>query len=143
MANIGEAPEANQWWRWPLMPFAAVLGGALGAMLFGLVQWFGMKLQGGFSESGWMYLYILPVLTAAAFGWLYTWIACAVAPRGKLLAGTVMTTILVLVGLLNIVIVWGMQKYPVGEAVQLTIGSIASSAAAIVALAQVHGEHKA
>jgi uncharacterized membrane-anchored protein len=125
------------------MPFAAFFGAAIGAFLFGLLQWFGMKLHGGFSEDGWMYRYILPVFAAGAFGWLYAWISCAVAPRGKVVAGTVMATILVVLGVVNIALAWLLPRYSVGEATQITVGMVASSVAAVVALVQAHGEREA
>ena len=141
MNNDGSEKSSNQWWRWPLMPIAAVAGAVVGSALFGLIQWFGMKLQGGFSEDGWMYQYIVPAMTSAAFGWLFTYISCAVAPRGKVIAGTVMTTILVLTGVANLFLVWGLQKYGTGEAVRLTVGSVVASAAGIAALVQAHTEY--
>lgn len=130
----------QQWWRWPLLPFAAIGGAALGAVLLGLMQWFGLKLQGGFSEDGWMFMYILPIFTSAAFGWLFAWIACAVAPRGKVVTGAVMTTLLFIVLLLSIAFSWLASDYSVGRAVQTTVGSVSSLIAAVVALVQVHEE---
>ena len=100
-----------------------------------------MKMQGGFSEDGWMYQYVVPTMTAGAFGWLFVYISCQVAPRGKVIAGTVMTTLLVLLGVLNLFLVWGLQRYGTGEAVRLTIGSVVTSVAGIVALVQAHSEH--
>ena len=43
--------ESSKWWRWPLLPFAAFIGAILGAFLLTLFQWFGMKMQGGYSED--------------------------------------------------------------------------------------------
>ena len=143
MTTSSPEKASIQWWRWLLMPIAAIAGGVIGSTLFGLIQWFGMKLQGGFSEDGWMYQYILPTLTSGAFGWLFVYISCAVAPRGKVIAGTVMTTLLVLTGIANLFLVWGLQRYGTGEAVRLTIGSIVASVAGIVALVQAHSEHRA
>ena len=123
------------------MPIAAIAGGVVGSALFALIQWFGLKMQGGFSEDGWMYQYIVPTMTAAAFGWLFVYISCQVAPRGKVIAGTVMTTLLVLLGVLNLFLVWGLQRYGTDEAVRLTIGSVVTSIAGIVALVHAHSEH--
>lgn len=142
MANEPTDRQTADWWRWPLVPFAAVFGGTVGAFLFGVVQWLGMKLQGGFSEDGWMYRYIVPFLVSCAFGWLYAYCACAVAPRGKLIAGVVMTTLLFLLGLLSIAIVWLSEKYSLGPAIQITIGTVATLIAAVTALVQVHSEQR-
>lgn len=122
------------WWRWPLLPFAAVAGGMTGAFLANLFTWFGMKLRGGYSEDGWFYLYVMPVLSSALFGYLYTAIACHMAPRGKLIAGTVMVTALGLFGLLSIVLAWTLPDYGTLKATQATVSIIAMMIAAIVAL---------
>jgi hypothetical protein len=140
-ANTTEIRKSD-WWRWPLLPIAAVAGALIGSTLFGLLQWFGMKLQGGFTEDGWMYRYVLPALTSAVFGWLFVYISCLVAPRGKVIAGTVMTTILVLMGIANLFLIWGLRRYGAGEAIQLTVGSVFTSAAGVFALIQAHNEHK-
>ena len=132
--------SSHQWWRWPLLPFAAIGGAAIGAVLLGLVQWLGFKFQGGFTEDGWMFRYILPIFTSAAFGWLFAWIACAVAPHGKVVAGTVMTTLLFIVLLLSIAFSWLASNYSVGQAVQTTVGSTSCLIAAVVALVQAHEE---
>jgi hypothetical protein len=144
MSPNHEEPERSQpseWWRWPLLPFAAVLGAVLGAMLFGMVQWFGMKMQGGYSEDGWMYRYVMPVLISGAFGWLYAWIACEVAPRGKVIAGVVMTTILFLLAAGSVMLAWVTSGYGIGDTIQATIGCVVSLVAAIVALIQAHEKH--
>ena len=133
---------ANQWWRWPLMPIAAILGGIAGSAAFALIQWLGIKLQGGYSEDGWMLQYVLPALTSGAFGWLFVYISCAVAPRGKIIAGTVMTTLLVLTGIANLLLVWGFNHYAGSEAVRLTISSVVASGAGIASLIQAHQEYR-
>ncbi len=142
MPAQSESSVASEWWRWPLVPIAAFVGGALGSFLFGLIQWLGMKVQGGFTEDGWMYRYILPVITSAAFGWFYAWISCAVAPRGKVITGTVMITILFLVGATSVTIAWLAPQYQIGDAMQITIGSIASFVAAVFVLVQVHADER-
>jgi len=49
--------ESSGWWRWPLLPFASVIGAAIGAILFTFLQWFGLKMHGGYSTDGWFYQY--------------------------------------------------------------------------------------
>ena len=140
MTNSVQEGVSGQWWRWPLMPFAAVIGGALGALLLVLVQWFFMKLQGGFSEDGWMFRYVLPIVASGAFGWIYVWITCKMAPRGKVISGIVMTTILGLFLLANVLIAWYLPRYPIGETIQISVGGVASLVAAVFAVMQVHDE---
>lgn len=132
--------SASQWWRWPVMPFAAVIGGAVGALLFTALQWLGMKFQGGFSADGWAYIYVLPVISAATFGYLYTYISCTVAPSGKFTAGVVMTSFYGVLGTLLCVLMWFNPDYTTGRAVVETIRFLAGIGAAIVALVQVRDE---
>lgn len=124
------------------MPIAAFGGGALGAYALSMIQWFGMKFHGGYSEDGWMYLYILPVISSAIFGWLYVYISCTLAPRGKAIAGIVMTTILVTICIISTAIVWFHSNYSPGEAIQKTAGSISTIFASVVSMIQMYGEHR-
>ena len=108
------------------MPFATILGSMIGGALATAFLWFSMKLQGGFSEDGWYFLYIMPIISSAVFGWLYATIVCHVAPRGKVIAGTVMVTILGLIGVVGALITWLDQTKSVGEAIQITVGTVAT-----------------
>jgi hypothetical protein len=123
------------------MPFAAFIGSFFGASLFSLLQWFGLKYQGGFSEDGWMYRYILPIVSSGLFGWLYVWIACRVAPWGKVVAGTVMVTILFIVFFVLMAFHWMMPKFSIGESLQFTVAAAAALVSAVVTLVHIHAEH--
>ena len=129
------------WWRWPLVPFAAVLGALVGSALFFLFQWGAMKMQGGFREDGWWFLYIMPVMQAAAFGYFYTWISCAVAPRGKFITGVVMVTTLFVFLVLLLLFAWLKPPVQTGPAIQATLGAIATGIACILGLVQARDEH--
>ncbi len=134
--------RAVTWWRWPLIPFVGVVAGTLGAIAFGLFQWIGMKLAGGYSEDGWYFLYILPVITSGIFGYVFVTSTHYVAPRGKFISSVVMTTILGLFLLLSVVLAWGPAHESVGDSVQMTVGCVAALVAAIatlVNLAQAEG----
>lgn len=133
---------ASQWWRWPLLPFASFLGGAIGASLLTLFMWFGMKMSGGYTEDGWYYRYIMPLFSAGAFGYLTAIIAAYVAPKGKLIAGTVIVTILGIVVLIGAVLYWLLDKYSLGESIQATVGAIATMIGSVAALIQVHDENR-
>ena len=109
---------------------------------FGLVQWLSMKIQGGFSEDGWYFRYVLPVMAWGVGGWLYAWIACSVAPRGKVIAGTVMTTLLILVTTMLAAWAWTLATFSVSQFIFLTIQSIVTWAAAIAAIVYVHNDLK-
>lgn len=82
------------WWRWPLIPIASIIGAFLGSAAFMLLQWFSMKLSGHYNESGWYFQYILPLFRDGIFGFLVVYFGCLVAPRGKLIVGVVLTTLL-------------------------------------------------
>jgi hypothetical protein len=134
------AATNNQWWRWFFVPVAALAGGIVGSYALGVVAWLGAKMHGGYSEDGWWFRYILPVLMSATFGWLYGLIACAVAPRGKIYAGIVMTTLLIIVGIVTVSLSWIMPRVPTGIAIQVTVGTLASTLCAIFAIVKAHSE---
>ncbi|ADO00843.1 hypothetical protein Gbem_4143 [Citrifermentans bemidjiense Bem] len=141
MENGSELSRSSQWWRWPILPLAAVLGALVGAFLLTLLQWIGMKMQGGFREDGWYFRYILPVISSAVFGWLYALITLNVAPRGKVIASVVMTTILGVLALLGLIFTWFYKLDDIGTAVQSTVGSIASLVAAIATIVSLKDEY--
>lgn len=129
------------WWRWPLVPLAAVLGALAGSLALFFVLWLSMKMRGDFNENGWLYLYIIPLMQAATFGYLYTWISCAVAPRGKFITGVVMVTTLLALHAVALIFVW--QRSPdTGAAIQVTVSGIAIGIACIVGLIHAHEEHE-
>jgi uncharacterized membrane protein YvlD (DUF360 family) len=132
--QIHSTGVAQGWWRWPLLPFAAVAGALVGSVLASLLMWFGMKLQGGYTEDGWYFRYVMPVISSAIFGYLYAHISCEMAPCGKIIAGTVMVTTLGLFGLLISVLAWTIPDYPIGEAIQVTVGTVATMIAAVLTL---------
>ena len=134
MDGYAESKVAYQWWRWPLLPFAAVIGAALATAALVLVQWMGMKFSGGYSPDGWYFRYILPIISSGFFGFMYAKISYHVAPSGKMIAGVVMVTLLGMFSALSAFLGWVMPEYSTGQAVQVTLGSIATIAAAIMAL---------
>lgn len=141
MQEHGQASALDGWWRWPLVPFAAFLGATAGAVVFVLLQWLGMKLHGGMSEDGWFFMYILPVFQSAVFGYLYSVISCAVAPKAKLVTGVVMVTLLGAFTLFLLVVAWSGNLGSTGEAVKATIQMVVSMVAAVVALVSFREEH--
>ena len=130
-----------QWWRWPLVPFAAVFGAGVGSVLLPMLHWIYLKFLRDLSEDGWTYVYVMPLVSATAFGWLYIWITCAVAPRRKFISGIVMTTILFIITFASAAIAWYLPKYSVGGAIQHTASCVAAVVAAVGALIHAHTEH--
>lgn len=102
----------SKWWRWPILPFAAIVGAAIATFLIQVLMWLAMKFQGGFSEDGWYFHYIMPLISSAIFGYFYTIISCMDAPRGKVLAGTVMVTVLGLFCLVSVFLAWFTKTVP-------------------------------
>lgn len=137
-----QLPWHHQWWRWPLVLPAAAIGGALGAFILTAMQWFALKMQGGFSQDGWYFLYVLPLLSSVAFGWLYTYIAWQVAPKGKAVTGIVLVTLLGIASAFSIFLVWWVLDYPTGQAVQTTLACIANTVASIFSLVGLMSEHR-
>jgi hypothetical protein len=135
--------SAITWWRWPLIPIAAPTGAILGSTLLGIVQWFGMKMNGGFHEDGWYYLYVMPLITSGVFGWLWCYISASLAPKGKTITGAVMATILALLSVFLIFVSFMQLESTTGERIQLVLASIAILIGSIIAVAQTHDEGKA
>ncbi|WP_222566000.1 hypothetical protein [Novilysobacter antarcticus] len=130
-----QSKQPYQWWRWPLMPLAAIAGSVLGTIVMGILMWLGMKLSGGYSEDGWYFRYIMPVITSGIFGYLYATISYTVAPSGKRIAGIIMVTALGIFSGLSAILGWVMPSYSTGQAIQATVASIATMIGAVMALA--------
>lgn len=129
--------EDSKWWLWPLMPFAAVLGATLGTMVVGLIMWLGMKFRGDFSEDGWYYLYIMPVITSVIWGVIFSYISYNMAPKGNFTAGTVMVTALCVLVFLILILIWASGQVELANKIQSTVGGIATMAGAIGGLVSV------
>jgi|SRR5690554_555586 len=133
-----QAAEESKWWLWPLMPFAAVLGATLGTMILGLIMWLGMKFRGDFSEEGWYYLYIMPVITSVVWGVIFSYISYSMPPKGNLTAGTVMVTVLGVLVLLMLILIWANGGLELSNKIQSTVGGIATMAGAVGGLVSAH-----
>jgi len=128
------AKWSDDWWRWPLVPVAAVAGLIAAWIAATAFLWLQTKFTGGFSADGWYLLYIVPALASAAAGYGFSMGACMTAPRGQKFAGTAMVTLLVIVGLLSTAIAWNSGNYSVGQAIQTTVAAVVTVAAAIAAV---------
>jgi len=128
------AKWSDDWWRWPLVPVAAVAGLLAAWIAASAIMWLQMKFTGGFAEDGWYFRYIVPALASAAAGYGYSIAACMTAPRGHKFAGTAMVTLLAIVGVLSAAIAWTSGHYSVGQAIQTTVAAVVTQAAAIAAV---------
>lgn len=133
--------SSQDWWRWLLLPFATFGGSFIGALIMWLMLRVGMMFHGGeVGLDSWYFRYVMPVLLSAVFGFLYASIACNVAPRGKVITGTVMVTILggiTVIGLLN---TWTAPHIAIGSQIQMTVGSVATMLAAVLTLVDFNGK---
>lgn len=88
-----EVDYAEGWWRWPLVPLAAIAASLVAIMGITFCGWYTIKMFGGIHEDGWIYRYILPVVGSgwAGFAWCYS--SAYVAPRGKVITSAVMATV--------------------------------------------------
>lgn len=131
---VANSPSSRRaidgWWRWPLMPIAALTGAVLGTILLGVLQWIGMKLSGVYNEHGWYFKYILPLVMWGCFGYFFTAISYRVAPTGKLVASTVMATTLCVVMVLVVLFGLARDTPTLGAGVQviLSLGALVSGA---------------
>ncbi len=123
--------SSSKWWLWPILPFASVIGATLGAFFLALIQWIGMKMQGGFREDGWYFLYVMPVFSSAIFGWLFSYITLYLAPKGKVITATIMVTILGVILSFSTFILWANPYKELGETIQASIGSVVTMIVAI------------
>lgn len=94
LSNESPDPKRMDWWRWPLVPIGSITGAFGGALLMTVIQWIVMKTEGRISEDGWWARFVQPLMVSGVFGYLWSTLAYSIAPKGKLIAGVVMTTLL-------------------------------------------------
>jgi uncharacterized protein YacL len=131
----------SQWWRWPIMPIATVVGSLAGSVIFPLFYWFSLKFSGGFYEDGWMFVYVLPIASSAVFGALWAHISYLVAPYGKLTASTVMVTILGVICVAALLLNWTLPSQKNASSVFQSIQFVAIITAAIFSLVATHQQN--
>jgi uncharacterized membrane protein YeaQ/YmgE (transglycosylase-associated protein family) len=121
--------------RWIALPFATIIGSLLGCLILGLFQWFSMKMFADVSENGWYARYLMPFFSSVVFGYLFATISLEVAPRSKVIAATVMVTLLGVISLISLVLAWNMQNtHGFGYFVEVLFGSVGGMIAAISTL---------
>ena len=120
------------------MPFAAVAGALFGSILAVFVLWIAMKFQGGWSEDGLYFRFVLPVISSGLFGYIYSYIVCEMAPHGKVIAGAVMATLLGVFGIGGSLISWTASTNSTGESVQMTVGCVAILVGAIIPIVDLN-----
>lgn len=127
--------------RWMLLPFATILGSAIGASILVGLGWGGAKMHGGMKEDGWYYLYVLPFASACVMGVLWAQISAAMAPRGKVITSIVMVTIPVMLSVIAIVLVWTISHFSLEKSIKSTVECVGSAVAGIISAVQIKLEH--
>ena len=127
--------------RWIALPFATVIGALLASILLALFQWISLKMWGGISEDSWYYRYILPFISSIFFGYFYSIISLKVAPESKVIASTVMVTLLGVLSSFSLYLAWEMKvSHGFRYFIETLFGVIGTMSGAIVALVN-HEEH--
>ena len=127
--------ESKNILRWIALPFAAFIGAFLGSALLALFQWFSIKMFGPVSEDGWFARYVLPFLSSVFFGYFYSTISLEVAPTSKIIAATVMVTLLGVFSLFALFLAWNMQStHGFGYFIETLFGGVGGMIAAIVTI---------
>ena len=121
--------------RWIALPFATIIGSLLGCLILGLFQWFSMKMFADVSENGWYARYLMPFFSSVVFGYFFATISLEVAPRSKVIAATVMVTLLGVISLFSLLLAWKMQEtHGFGYFIEILFGAIGGMIAAITTI---------
>ena len=129
------SPKQKDTLRWIALPFATIIGSLLGCLIVGLFQWFSMKMFADVSENGWYARYVMPFLSSVFFGYFFAIISLEVAPRSKVIAATVMVTLLGVISLFSLLLAWKMQETNgFGYFIEVLFGAVGAMFAAISTL---------
>ena len=116
------------------MPVAPPIAGLVGGAAFHLMQWLGMKMTGGYSEDGWIFLYFMPLVTAGIVGWAYSWSAALIAPSAQFRASLTMTALLFSFAVFACFVATVGPEHSRFEAVSVVLMSIAAVVGSLVGL---------
>ena len=129
------SPKQKDTLRWIALPFATIIGSFLGCVILVLLQWFSMKMFANVSEDGWYARYVLPFFSSVFFGYFFSTISLTVAPRFKIIAATVMVTLLGVISLFSLLLAWKMQEtHGFGYFIEVLFGAVGAMFAAISTL---------
>lgn len=112
---------ASTWWRWPLVPVAAVAAGLGAALPPALVNVAAHHL-GLLDEGGWFLATVAPVVGGIAFGVGASWAAIRVAPKAKNIAAACVFWMLLVLSLIDVTLAARSESmaYSFVSALQLT-----------------------
>lgn len=112
------------------MPFATIGGAMLAFAIMTALQKFGVN------ENSFYYQYIGKAISNCAFGYMWSLIAYDMAPSGKLISATVMTTIISVLYIGISILTWILPGFLLTEAIQSSIGCVAMIIGCVVAIKQ-------
>ena len=103
---IQEVDSPSPWWhhpiaRWAFVPVASIVGGGIAGVVWGAMQWLSMKMIGA-TPDGWMYRYIMPVVTSGMLGVFLVYIGAMAAPNAKHTTGIVLAAVWITFGVMMI-----------------------------------------
>ena len=132
--EIKQTTHTYQWWRWPFVPVASILGAYLCASIFTIFEWILLKFNLMLDVSDWFFQYILPIISASVFGYFYIMVACYIAPNRKIATAILMTTALMLLSAFGLYIIWlKATAYILTSKITLSLQCLANCVACIFA----------
>jgi hypothetical protein len=132
-----DPPPTYQWWRWPLVPLAAIVASVLANLIFHFVMWFGEGAYGGVHKDGWIYQYVFPCVAMGLSGFSWCYASAYVAPFGKVITSTIMATIAGTLLLLITGVTLLQPEMSTGDLIEGIAYSIATIAGSVVATVKV------
>ena len=123
------------------MPIATVIGASLGSVAIGGLNWLGMKIN-GVNPGGWWQMFVHPLIIFGVFGFLWGLISYSMSPTGKVIAASVMTTVLGVLCMASILMVYNNRVLPTGNKVHSIIAVLAALVGAIVAVVYCHNRDR-
>ena len=129
------------WWRWPLVPLASLLGASLVAVFYYLWTWLSINMMGGGSD-GWIVQFITPLFVACIFSYALVWCGCFVAPRAKFITGVVITTLFVMYLFVGAYQLLFSTDFATGRKVLLSIQAVVGIISAIIAVYMIREEEQ-
>ncbi len=112
----------RNWWRWPLMPVAAVGAGLITMLLVGLLNEF-VNSTGRLPT--WYVEWVVPVVSQGAGGFAFGWMAHSISPSPKRKSSLLMTFLLAAVCLSSFTLILHGGEYPNLRLFHFALGGLA------------------
>ena len=119
------ASKGAQWWRWPVMPFAALGGAIVVSYVLTLLRYL---------------IPIHPIISSSIFGGIFITIACSLAPTAKLKTGVIMALLLNALWILLAIFGWYSLSFTRTQAVMETWRAIGIAIGSSLVLVKMRHE---